>query len=439
MKISRGPSRSEKFVFEKIALGFLTAVALIRLYFFIVYILQWPKPRVVVDGIHIHHFVFGIVLLFLVAVLAIKRKLSKESLSFVLGISTGLVVDEFQYLITLDDTQDPSLTFPLAFLGVLFIAWFIERIYWARKPEPIFSYPKEMPTVSVVIPAYNEEKFIGKTLRSVARQDYPGKFEVILVDNGSSDNTVAIARKFGAKIVYEPRRGVQFARQKGFEAAKGEFIASTDADNILPKNWLSRLVGELIADKEAVAVGGWFYHKKGSLFAKTIINYFSILAILLYTFIFRQKILIGQNFIVKKDAFIKCGGFPDFTEMHEDLILAKRLSKIGKVKFHFGRKWQVITSPRKWNNGLFFSALPYIINALSLAVFNVVPFTKLSYVREEKVAGFNWKTSVVYVLIVAFVVVASFALMTSPIQAKIAFVAKNIDHKILQNYIQLKH
>jgi glycosyltransferase involved in cell wall biosynthesis len=373
--------------------------------------------------------------------LAIQQKLSKWRLSFVLGISLGLIVDEFQYLVIFDDTQDPSLVFPLAFFGILSLAWFVERMYWINKTAQAPSYLQAtLPSVSVVIPAYNEEKFIGKTLRSIARQDYPGKFEVIVVDNGSSDKTGAIAKKFGAKIIYEPKRGVQFARQRGFEAARGEFIASTDADNILPRDWLSRLVRDLIADKEAVAVGGWFYHKKGSLFAKMMINYFSILALLLYTGILRQKILIGQNFIVRKDAFMKCGGFPDFTEMDEDLILAKRLSKIGRVKFHFGREWRVLTSPRKWNIGLFFAALPYILNALSLAILNGVLFTKLSNVREEKTAGLNWKTSIVYLFVIALVGVILFASMPSPIHAKIAFVAKNIDKRILlHHYVHPRH
>ncbi|MDH7485682.1 MAG: glycosyltransferase family A protein [Anaerolineae bacterium] len=68
------------------------------------------------------------------------------------------------------------------------------------------------------------------------------------MDNASTDATAEIARRFGARVVREPRKGVARARQTGFEAARGEIIASTDADTRVPPYWLARIVAHFEAD-----------------------------------------------------------------------------------------------------------------------------------------------------------------------------------------------
>jgi len=69
--------------------------------------------------------------------------------------------------------------------------------------------------VSVVIPAYNEENYLLSCLESIGKQDYAGEYEVIVVDNASTDNTAKIALDWGAKVVYESKRSPACARQKG--------------------------------------------------------------------------------------------------------------------------------------------------------------------------------------------------------------------------------
>jgi len=73
-------------------------------------------------------------------------------------------------------------------------------------------------------------------------QSYPAsRFEIIVVDNGSSDGTAEIACRFGGRVISEPRKGVARARQIGFEAARGEVIASTNADTQVPPRWVARI------------------------------------------------------------------------------------------------------------------------------------------------------------------------------------------------------
>ena len=90
------------------------------------------------------------------------------------------------------------------------------------------------PRYSVVIPAFNEQAYLGACLASLAAQDYPGAFEVIVVDNNSTDDTAVIAAAAGATVVVEPEQGVCQARQRGTEVARGEIVISHRRRHDLP-------------------------------------------------------------------------------------------------------------------------------------------------------------------------------------------------------------
>lgn len=92
--------------------------------------------------------------------------------------------------------------------------------------------------ISLVIPAYNEERHIRSCLDAIAAQTLK-PFEVIVVDNNSTDKTAEIASSYDfVKVIHEPKQGIVFARNTGFAAATGTVIARTDADVILPKGWI---------------------------------------------------------------------------------------------------------------------------------------------------------------------------------------------------------
>lgn len=109
--------------------------------------------------------------------------------------------------------------------------------------------------VSLVIPAFNEEHDLPACLQAIARQTTK-PYEVIVVDNNSTDNTVAIARAYPfVKVISEPRQGPVFARDAGFDAARGDIIGRIDADTILSPNWVET-VQAIFADKNIDAVSG---------------------------------------------------------------------------------------------------------------------------------------------------------------------------------------
>lgn len=113
--------------------------------------------------------------------------------------------------------------------------------------------------VSVIIPALNGEKTLTECLRSVQAQSYKN-YEVIVVDNGSTDGTRKIIESLAEKderiqCVFEPHRGRGSARNRGIEAANGEIIAMTDADCLVPYFWLEKLIKPILHEKEDAVMG----------------------------------------------------------------------------------------------------------------------------------------------------------------------------------------
>ncbi|HXR81615.1 MAG TPA: glycosyltransferase [Saprospiraceae bacterium] len=114
-----------------------------------------------------------------------------------------------------------------------------------------------LPFISIIIPAKNEEKLIRSCITSLHALDYPKeKLEIIVVDGLSTDQTDIVARELGATVVSNVKQTVSPGRNIGFENAKGELIAFTDADCIADKNWLASSVKYFEQDETVACVGG---------------------------------------------------------------------------------------------------------------------------------------------------------------------------------------
>lgn len=109
--------------------------------------------------------------------------------------------------------------------------------------------------VSLVIPVYNEVERIRDCLESIAAQSVQ-PFEVIVVDNNSTDGTVALARKFPfVRVITEERQGVVYARDTGFNAARGSIIGRIDADTYLATDWVATVV-KAFENRQLAAISG---------------------------------------------------------------------------------------------------------------------------------------------------------------------------------------
>lgn len=229
--------------------------------------------------------------------------------------------------------------------------------------------------VSVIVPAYNEEKRIKLCLDSILNQDHKGEYEIILVDNNSTDNTVKIARRFfpRVRIVPESKQGVIFARIRGIKEAKGEIISFTDADSIVPKFWLSKIV-KAGKNPRVAGIGGTV-----NLTPKN--SWISICESLINNFNVSFKTFHGANMSFKKDAYLQCGGFLQKMNLAEDVYLALKIRKVGKIEVLEDNP--VTTSSRRFFDGFYRYAFEYLSNVISLYLFDKPVFYKLRNLKEK--------------------------------------------------------
>lgn len=123
-----------------------------------------------------------------------------------------------------------------------------------------------LPPVSIVIPMYNAERHIKDALEAVFHQDYPAPLEVIVVNDGSTDNSLDIVKGFqgriGLKIIDQPNQGAVAATNNGFKAARHDIICSVDSDVVLHRDWLGKIMKEL-NDPAVGAVQGYIKTPEG--------------------------------------------------------------------------------------------------------------------------------------------------------------------------------
>lgn len=118
----------------------------------------------------------------------------------------------------------------------------------------------DLPKVSFIIPVLNTAEILGNCLASIRRQDYPqGKIEIIVADGGSTDETRAAAKSFGAQIVDNPERVAESGKRTGLKMARGEYIVFTDADNELSsRDFLRLAVTALAQNPKALGVESYY-------------------------------------------------------------------------------------------------------------------------------------------------------------------------------------
>jgi len=187
-----------------------------------------------------------------------------------------------------------------------------------------------MPKVSIIIPTLNEEARLPFCLNSLEGQSFRD-FEVVVVDSGSEDRTVAVARKHGAKVVYEPRLGFAVAKNFGAGESDGELLVFTDADSLYPEDWLARIV-QRFARKDVVAVIGPIRPIEGGLLHKLMFKLATDWLPRL-TALFGFYVAQAPNQAFRRSAFEKVGGYDEGLRMLEDNELPNRITGVGRVTF----------------------------------------------------------------------------------------------------------
>jgi cellulose synthase/poly-beta-1,6-N-acetylglucosamine synthase-like glycosyltransferase len=181
-------------------------------------------------------------------------------------------------------------------------------------------------TISVIIPTLNEENVIGRSLNSLIQQTLPrAAFEVILVDNGSTDRTIEIVRRFekvlALTVVHKTGAYISALRNLGAASSRGKFLAFLDADCIAPPHWLSEAV-ELLQRDESAVIGARYTIPEGS----------SWLAKAWYgdqhTLRGPASYVPGGNLLLARSTLEKVGGFDETIETNEDSEFCYRASRV---------------------------------------------------------------------------------------------------------------
>ncbi len=176
---------------------------------------------------------------------------------------------------------------------------------------------------SFIIPAYNEENFLGVCIKSIKAQTYKD-YEIIVSYSPSKDKTLQIAKKHGVKIVTIPKSFPGRAKNAGARAATGDYLVFVDADTIVPKDFLRSTIKHIRRGFIAVAYplkwidGG----RMLNIFNDVIKNPLS-----------KYRKLLFFCCVIKKSVFKKTGGFDEGMNANEDWDISRRLRKVGKIAF----------------------------------------------------------------------------------------------------------
>ena len=193
-----------------------------------------------------------------------------------------------------------------------------------------------MTKISFVCPALNEELRIGRCVRSIKSELLRAGLvlgrdaEIIVVDNGSTDATANVAAVNGAKVIYEPNRGLLRARNVGYRISKGRLIANVDADCLLRSGWIDRAL-YAFRDSSIAAVSGPYRY-----YDLPVGKYFAASVFALYGVLNRcgMATMMGGNSVIRRDVLDATGGYDTSIEFFgEDTWTALACSKYGKVKF----------------------------------------------------------------------------------------------------------
>lgn len=184
-------------------------------------------------------------------------------------------------------------------------------------------------TLTIVIPAFNEQSYLPACLDSIAAQTVMPA-EVIVIDNNSTDETVKVAESYSfVKVLKEKRQGVFFAVRKGFKAAKCEVIGRIDADTILGEEWVENVL-QGMSVKEVAAVTGPVYYYDMPLPRS---NYWfdHIMRKLVYRFAYdNSPFLYGSNLALRRAVWRKvAAGLCTQQNIHEDIDLAIHIKEAG--------------------------------------------------------------------------------------------------------------
>jgi cellulose synthase/poly-beta-1,6-N-acetylglucosamine synthase-like glycosyltransferase len=278
----------------------------------------------------------------------IKRSYRKEYMYLVIVLLSSASILYFFVKFLLVETDSPVVTYVIVNLNLTnaltlsyFVANLIYEIKWANWLNWTNSPKRQenISTISFLISAYNEEKIIRRCIESIdkAASKYRGKTEIILINDGSTDQTKQIASEALRKLKYSsgtlyniPNSGKGFALAYGLQRTSGDVIFRTDADSVIDENAIGPMMNHF-RDPQVGSVSGFVFPLNGETFWQKVQNVMFVL----YIFIKRGQDLVdsilaqpGPSTAFRRDALIKIGGWVD-NIFGEDGEITNRIARYG--------------------------------------------------------------------------------------------------------------
>ncbi len=222
-----------------------------------------------------------------------------------------------------------------------------------------------MMKISIVVPARNEENYLARCLQSLKDQTYTGDYEILLINNGSTDKTAEIARSFGIKVIdANKEKSVFYARQVGAEAATGDIIIQADGDTLYPRHWLEKIAKKFETHPEAVALSGRFKYREKFTWAFVELNVRNWLNNISGALFGRPFLVCGATFAFRRQVFNAVGGYKDIPYSADQHGITTKLRKEGKILYD--SHIYVLTSARSVNKPCFILLMAVVANLARL-------------------------------------------------------------------------
>jgi len=194
---------------------------------------------------------------------------------------------------------------------------------------------------SVVVPAYNEEKYIQRTLEALTKQTF-SDFEVIVKDGKSQDQTVAIAKRFAARVVSTKDRSAADARNQGARHAKGEILVFIDADTPIPPEALERF-SKVMSTEGIIGVSCRKVPQSVRILDRFFYEFTNFSTYI--SCMFRQGGAHGNCMLIRRSVFERVGGFNPNVIVAEEQELIRRALSFGRYRFLLD--FYVLENPRR--------------------------------------------------------------------------------------------
>jgi cellulose synthase/poly-beta-1,6-N-acetylglucosamine synthase-like glycosyltransferase len=212
------------------------------------------------------------------------------------------------------------------------------------------------PSVTVIVPARNEEAWIEQCIASIQSTGWPSEqLEIIVVDNCSTDATTRNAARSGARVIHQDTGAIGAVRNAGLKAARGDFVAYVDGDCTVARSWISSAVALLEADQRVGAVGGpCLSPNNGTWVERSLAS-----CCLTQQDVTHAEVLATSSFIARKSLLLDVGLFDETLFSGEDDNISQRIKCRGLVLvsapdchvIHYGypRTWWEVVKKQTWH------------------------------------------------------------------------------------------